>query len=514
MELTGLQILVKALEAEGVDTLFMYSGTSAGRIRDAMDQSGIRRIPCRHEQGAVHAADGYARAGEKPGVCLIAAGSNPTSAVTGITAASLDHIPMVVLIEQESGRPDGFDGFQEVDILGIALSCAKHAYQVVRAEEIGPVVREAFSVAVSGRPGPVLIDISPEAGLQKADFVSKPEPATVPREIPGPDPDALAKAVSLINTASHPILFAGGGVISSRAVEALREFARKTRIPVTASLMGIGVFPASDPLWLGMTGIQGISRAQAAAGSCDLLIAVGLCGDTRTIGKTDVFTSSAKIIHIDEDPDALMHEIPIALPVAGDCRLTLESLTAMMAAGDAEKRTKWLDYLNQWKIKPPPPFFPEPVIHPRQALEALFASTKGEALICAGSRRNQMWIAQYYPFDAPHLFTPIGLGCPGFGLPAAVGAKIARPDRIVAVVEDAAGFQVNLQELATAVELGLPLKIILLNSERKTPDLLKLAEAYGVSAIRAEKPDQIERALQQALVVKGKPVVVEFVITP
>ncbi len=514
MELTGLQILVKALEAEGVDTLFMYSGTSGGRIRDALDQSAIRRVSCRHEQGAVHAADGFARAGGKPGACLIAAGSNPTSAVTGITAACLDHIPMVVLIEQESGPPEGFDGFQEVDILGIALSCAKHAYQVVRADEIGPVIREAFSVAASGRPGPVLIDISKEAGIQKADYVPESSPAGPESKIAEPDPARLAKAIQLIQTARRPMLFAGGGVISSRAVDAFRAFARKTRIPVTASLMAIGVFPASDPLWLGMTGIQGISRAQSAAGSCDLLIAVGLCGDTRTIGKTDVFTSSAKIIHIDEDPDALMHEIPIALPVAGDCRKNLESLTQMAENGDSEKTAKWLEYLSQWKIKPPPPFFPEPVIHPRQALEALFSMTQGEALICAGARRNQMWIAQYYPFDAPHLFTPIGLGCPGFGLPAAVGAKIARPDKIVAVVEDASGFQVNIQELATAVELGLPLKIILLNSERKTPDLVKLAEAYGVSAFRAEKPDQIESALQQALAIEGKPVVVEFVITP
>ncbi len=513
MELTGLQILVKALEAEGVDTLFMYSGAPAGRIRDALDQSAIRRVSCRHEQGAVHAADGYARAGGKPGACLIAAGSNPTSAVTGITAACMDHIPMVVLIEQESGPPEGFDGFQEVDILGIALSCAKHAYQVVRAEEIAQVVREAFSVAASGRPGPVLIDISKEAGMQKADYDPDSSPAGREGKIAGPGSAELAKAIDLIQTARRPMLFAGGGVISSKAVDAFREFARKTRIPVTASLMAIGVFPASDPLWLGMTGIQGISRAQSAAGSCDLLIAVGLCGDTRAIGKTDVFTSSAKIIHIDEDPNALMHDIPIALPLAGDCRKTLESLT-QMAEEDREKAASWLNYLSQWKIKPPPPFFPEPIIRPRQALEALFASTRGEALICTGARRNQMWIAQYYPFDAPHLFTPIGLGCPGFGLPAAVGAKIARPDKIVAVVEDASGFQINVQELATAVELGLPLKIILLNSERKTPDLIKLAEAYGINGFRAEKPDQIESALQQALAVKGKPAVVEFVITP
>ncbi|QTA85502.1 biosynthetic-type acetolactate synthase large subunit [Desulfonema magnum] len=529
MKLTGAQILMKMLKDEGVDTIFGYPGGVVIDIHDELAKTDIRHVLVRHEQGAVHAADGYARASGKVGVCLVTSGPGATNTVTGIASAYMDSIPLVVFTGQVPTHLIGNDAFQEVDIVGITRPCTKHNFLVQRTEDFARVIKEAFFIARSGRPGPVLVDIPKDVGIKTIDFE---EPGEVKLRSYSPTYNAnirqLKKVVRLIEEAEKPMIFAGGGVILSKAANELTTFARKAQIPVTTSLMGLGAFPGSDPLWLGMVGMHGTYRANLSTAACDLLISIGVRFDDRVTGKTDTFASQAKIVHIDIDPTSIRKNIPVTVPVVGDCKNALKQLNSLVDEADLgdlqEKRKKWLDQIVEWKSTRPLDYEQtcEGPIKPQYVIEKLYELTKGEAIITTEVGQNQMWAAQYYHFECPnHFITSGGLGCMGFGLPAAIGAQMACPDRLVVDIAGDGSIQMNIQEMATAVQHQLPVKIVILNNcylgmvrqwqelfygKRYAstcmdcaPDFVKLAEAYGAVGLRAEKPEEVKEVLKKGL---------------
>jgi acetolactate synthase-1/2/3 large subunit len=529
MELTGAQILMEMLKSEGVDTIFGYPGGVVLEIYDELSKTDIRHILVRHEQGAVHAADGYARAGGRTGVCLVTSGPGATNTVTGIASAYCDSIPVVVFTGQVPTHLIGNDAFQEVDIVGITRPCTKHNFLVKHTEDLPRIIREAFYIARSGRPGPVLVDLPKDVGSKKIKF-EMPGEVKLRSYNPTYNPNIrqLNKVMELVEKAERPMIFAGGGVILSKGSKELTEFARKTQIPVTTSLMGLGAFPGSDPLWLGMIGMHGTFRANMATGACDLMIAVGVRFDDRVTGKTDAFASHAKIVHIDIDPTSIRKNIPVTIPVVGDCRLALENLSRLADEanfGDLQKKRKpWLDQIVDWKSMRPLDYQQDRSgpIKPQYVLEKLYELTKGEAIITTEVGQNQMWTAQYYHFEKPNRFiTSGGLGCMGFGLPAAIGAQIACPDQLVVDVAGDGSIQMNIQEMATAVQHNLPVKIVILNNGylgmvrqwqelfygRRyshtcmscAPDFVKLAQAYGAVGLRATQPSEVVPVLKEGL---------------
>ncbi len=529
MELTGAQILIEMLKSEGVDTIFGYPGGVVLEIYDELSKTDIRHILVRHEQGAVHAADGYARAGGRTGVCLVTSGPGATNTVTGIASAYCDSIPVVVFTGQVPTHLIGNDAFQEVDIVGITRPCTKHNFLVKHTEDLPRIIREAFYIARSGRPGPVLVDLPKDVGSKKIKF-EMPGEVKLRSYNPTYNPNIrqLNKVMELVEKAERPMIFAGGGVILSKGSKELTEFARKTQIPVTTSLMGLGAFPGSDPLWLGMIGMHGTFRANMATGACDLMIAVGVRFDDRVTGKTDAFASHAKIVHIDIDPTSIRKNIPVTIPVVGDCRLALENLSRLADEanfGDLQKKRKpWLDQIVDWKSMRPLDYQQDRSgpIKPQYVLEKLYELTKGEAIITTEVGQNQMWTAQYYHFEKPNRFiTSGGLGCMGFGLPAAIGAQIACPDQLVVDVAGDGSIQMNIQEMATAVQHNLPVKIVILNNGylgmvrqwqelfygRRyshtcmscAPDFVKLAQAYGAVGLRATQPSEVVPVLKEGL---------------
>ncbi len=539
MKLTGAQIMMKALKDEGVDTIFGYPGGAVLDLYDELDKTDIHHILARHEQGAVHAADGYARASGKVGVCLVTSGPGATNAVTGIASANMDSIPLVVFTGQVPTHLIGNDAFQEVDIVGITRPCTKHNYLVTRLEDLSRVIKEAFYIARSGRPGPVLIDIPKDLGSQTIDYAPIKD-IKLKSYNPTYDPNIkqLHKVVSLIKNAKKPVIFGGGGIILSNSSKSLTELARKMQIPVTASLMGLGAFPGSDPLWLGMLGMHGTYRANMSIGNCDLLLAVGVRFDDRVTGKTDVFAAQAKIVHIDIDPTSIHKNVPVAIPVVGDCKIALDHLNRLIDKEDlgnvAEKRKKWLDQIQQWKTSTPMTYNQKDVIKPQYVIDKLYELTKGKAIITTEVGQNQMWAAQYYHFDQPrHFITSGGLGCMGFGFPAAIGAQVACPDELVVDIAGDGSIQMNIQEMATAVQYGLPVKIVILNNGylgmvrqwqelfykkryastnmEHAPDFVKLAQAYGAVGLRASRPDEVESVLKQGLFSKDT-VIMDFIV--
>jgi len=530
MELTGAQILMEVLKDEGVDTIFGYPGGAVIDIYDELVKTDIRHVLVRHEQGAVHAADGYARAIGGVGVCLVTSGPGATNTVTGIASAYIDSIPLVVITGQVPTHLIGNDAFQEVDIVGITRPCTKHNFLVQRTEDLGRIIREAFYIAASGRPGPVLVDIPKDVGNKKVDFEMPPREVRLKSYNPTYDPNMrqLGKVAELIKTAERPVIFAGGGVILSKASEELTAFARKTQIPVTTSLMGLGAFPGSDPLWLGMIGMHGTYRANMSTGACDLLISIGVRFDDRVTGKTDSFAAQAKIVHIDIDPTSIRKNVPVTIPVVGDCKVTLDHLNALVDEIDfgdlKEKRKPWLDRIIEWRSTRPLNYEQDSDgdIKPQYVIEKLYELTKGEAIVTTEVGQNQMWAAQYYHFESPnHFITSGGLGCMGFGLPAAIGAQMACPDKLVVDIAGDGSIQMNIQEMATAVQNCLPVKIVILNNgylgmvrqwqelfyEKRyactrmdcAPDFVKLAEAFGAVGLRAEKPDEVVPVLKEGL---------------
>ena len=539
MKLTGAQIMMKVLQEEGVEIIFGYPGGAVIDIFDELDKTNIRHVLVRQEACAVHAADGYARAGSRVGVCLVTSGPGATNTVSGIASAYMDSIPVVIFTGQVPTHLIGNDAFQEVDTVGITRPCTKHNYLVKRTEDLARIIKEAFLIASSGRPGPVLVDIPKNVSATAIEYKA-PKKISLKSYNPtiSPNVKQLHNVVSLIKAAKKPMIFAGGGVILSGAAKELTELAHKTRIPVTASLMGLGGFPGTDPLWLGMLGMHGTYRANMCTGEADLLIGIGVRFDDRVTGKTDEFAAKAKIVHIDIDPTSIRKNIPVTAPVVGDCKTTLSKLNKLLDKedlGDLKKeRKKWLDQIQLWKDTQPLAYNQTDVIKPQYVVEKLYELTKGKAIITTEVGQNQMWAAQYYHYDKPnHFITSGGLGCMGFGLPAAIGAQLACPDKLVVDIAGDGSIQMNIQEMTTAVQNGLPVKIVILNNghlgmvrqwqelffEKRyaatcldcAPDFVKLAEAYGAEGLRATKPEEVETVLKKGLASK-KPVIMDFVV--
>ncbi len=543
MKMTGAQILLTMLKKEGVDTIFGFPGGVVLDIYDEIFKSDMRHILVRHEQGAVHAADGYARASGKVGVCLVTSGPGATNTVTGIATAYMDSIPLVVITGQVPTHLIGNDAFQEVDIVGITRPCTKHNYLVKDTKDLAQIIREAFHIARSGRPGPVLIDIpknvanteikfNPDENGEKVQLRSY-NPTYKPNE------RQLKKVVEMIRKAHKPVLFGGGGIILSGAAREFTHLARRTRIPVTASLMGLGGFPGTDPLWMGMPGMHGTYRANMALGECDLLIGAGVRFDDRVTGKTETFCANAKIVHIDIDPTSIRKNVDVAVPVVGDCKQTLETLNRLLDdidLGDMpDRHNPWVEKIQNWKATQPLAYKQdEEKIKPQFVVEKLFELTEGKAIITTEVGQNQMWAAQYYHFDEPnHFISSGGLGTMGFGLPAAIGAQIAFPDKLVVDVAGDGSIQMNIQEMATAVQHCLPVKVAILNNgflgmvrqwqqlfyDRRyscttmdfSPDFAKLAEAFGAVGLRATKPSEVEPVLREAIATP-RPVIMDFVV--
>jgi acetolactate synthase-1/2/3 large subunit len=518
MKLTGAQIMMQVLKEEGVDTIFGFPG---GAVIDIYDELV------------------NARASGKVGVCLVTSGPGATNTVTGIASAYMDSIPIVIISGQVPTHLIGNDAFQEVDIVGITRPCTKHNYLVSKTEDLSRIIKEAFYLASSGRPGPVLVDIPKDVANRLIDY-NGTEQVNLKSYNPTYDPNTkqLKKTVELIENARRPLIFAGGGVILSKSSCELTEFARKTQIPVTTSLMGLGAFPATDPLWLGMIGMHGTYRANMCTGACDLLISIGVRFDDRVTGKTDAFAAQAKIIHIDIDPTSIRKNIPVFIPIVGDCKISLNHLNRLIDNIDLgninKKREEWLNQIDQWKSTKPLAYDQKDIIKPQYVIDKLYELTEGKAIVTTEVGQNQMWAAQYYHFDQPgHFITSGGLGCMGFGLPAAIGAQVACPDKLVVDIAGDGSIQMNIQEMATAVQYCLPVKIVILNNgylgmvrqwqelfyEKRyastliehAPDFVKLAEAYGAIGLRATRPEEVETVLSEGLS-SPKTVIMDFMV--
>ena len=536
MKLKGCQIFIKALEQEGIDTIFGYPGGVLLDIYDELYRSSIRHILVRHEQGAVHAADGFARASGKVGVALVTSGPGATNTVTGLANAHLDSIPIVVFTGQVPTALIGTDAFQEADIMGITRPCTKHNFQVRRVEELARIIREAFYIARSGRPGPVLVDLPKDVMIALSEYEPL-SPKTRESETPKSFPEKAFFILDMISESRKPLLLTGGGIISGRASEDLREMARRTKIPVTSTLMGLGAFPASDPLWLGMPGMHGTYYANMALSQCDLLIAIGCRFDDRVTGKIDTFAPNAKIVHVDIDASSINKNVMVDVPVLQDCKLALERFNRLLTEKNFsvsdERRKKWFDMIAEWKRNVPLSYCMNPeVIKPQFVIETMYKMTKGNAIIATEVGQNQMWTAQFYPFDEPNTFLSSGgLGTMGYGFPAAIGAQIAFPDKLVVDVAGDGSIQMNIQELATAVQYKIPVKIVILNNgflgmvrqwqqlfyEKRyshtdmtfAPDFVKVAEAYGLLGLRATRPEEVEATLKKGFEYPG-PVIMDF----
>ncbi len=538
-KLTGAKILFRALKEEGVETIFGYPGGAVLDIYNELPNADIRHVLVRHEQGAVHAADAYARATGGIGVCLVTSGPGATNTVTGIASAYMDSVPVVVFTGQVSTQLIGNDAFQEVDIVGITRPCTKHNYLVTRIEDMARIIHEAFYIARSGRPGPVLVDLPKDLMTMTAEY--KPIKDVKLRSYQPtyrPNERQLHNVVKLIRSAKKPMILVGGGVILSKASEALTRFAKKIQTPVASTLMGLGSFPTKTNLWLGMIGMHGTYRANLTSGACDLLIAIGVRFDDRVTGKISAFAPNAKIVHVDIDPTSIRKNVPVSIPIVGDCKVTLEMLNDLLKEEDLsglkKSRKPWLDQIEEWRSTKPLAYVQKDVIKPQYVIEKLYELTKGDAIITTEVGQNQMWTAQYYSFDRPNCFiTSGGLGCMGFGLPAAIGAQVACPGKVVVDIAGDGSIQMNIQEMATAVENNLPIKVAILNNQYlgmvrqwqemfydrcysctdmgHAPDFVKLAEAYGAVGLRARHPDEVEKVLKEALSTP-RPVIMDFIV--
>ena len=530
MERTGAQILLESLKREGVNVLFGYPGGAIIDIYDELPRHPeLKHVLVRHEQGAVHAADGYARASGKVGVCLVTSGPGATNTVTGIATAYCDSIPLVVLTGQVPTNLIGNDAFQEVDIVGITRPCTKHNFLVKDITRLAQTLREAFFLARSGRPGPVLVDLPKDVMQASTEFVW-PEDVSMRSYNPTykPNLNQLRRSAEEISKARRPMLLAGGGVILSNGSQALRELAQTLHLPVAYTLMGLVAFPATDPLSLGMVGMHGTYAANMSINHTDLLICVGARFDDRVTGKLDAFAPSARIVHIDIDPTSIRKNVEVDVPVVGDCRLALEGILEICKAkmGDRdwlEEHTEWLSTVAGWKKDHPLCYSDEgTAIKPQKVVETLFELTKGDAILTTEVGQNQMWTAQFYNFTEPRtLLTSGGLGTMGYGFPAAIGAQMAFPDKKVITVAGDGSLQMNIQELATVVQQRLPIKVVILNNGylgmvrqwqelffnhnysstnmEAQPDFVKLAEAYGAEGYRITTREELLPMLKTAL---------------
>lgn len=541
-KITGSQAIIKCLQEEGIDTIFGFPGGAVIDLYDELMDSPIKNLLVRHEQGAVHAADGYARATGKVGVALLTSGPGATNGVTGIATAYLDSIPLVVFTGQVPTALIGNDAFQEVDIVGITRPCTKHNYLVSKAEDLVPTIREAFYLAASGRPGPILIDLPKDVVASMVDFPEKQEirMKTYQPNIE-PHPGQIAKACKAFFKAKRPVLYVGGGVILADASEELTELAEKTQIPVTMTLMGLGGFPGSSPLSMGMLGMHGSYAANMMVAKSDLLIAVGARFDDRVTGRLDAFAPDAKIIHIDIDPTSISKNVEVDIPIVSDCKQALRAILDWFgddfdAAAFADKHQPWLKQVKEWDETHPLSYKEEgDIIKPQYVVETIDRLTHGDAIITTEVGQNQMWAAQFYKFNKPRrLITSGGLGTMGYGLPAAIGAKMAFPDATVIDIAGDGSIQMNIQELATAKQYGTPVKVAILNNNylgmvrqwqelfynkryagtvmEVTPDFVELAKAYGAVGLRAKTKDEVEPVIKEALATDNL-VIMDFAIS-
>lgn len=544
MKINGAQILLKALKEEGVDTIFGYPGGAVIDIFDAIVRhfsDDFKFILVRHEQAAVHAADGYARATGKPGVCLVTSGPGGTNTVTGLATAYMDSIPIILFTGQVPTPLIGNDAFQEADIVGITRPCTKHNYLVQKVEDLAHTIKEAFTIAATGRPGPVLVDLPKDMIQAKAKF-DYPKTIEIPTYRPTikAHPPSVQRAAELIRKAERPVIYAGGGVLTSGCHQELLTLVEMTGFPVTMTLMGLGCFPGTHPLSLGMLGMHGTYRANMAVNNSDLLIAIGARFDDRVTGKVEEFAKGADIIHIDIDPTSIQKNIKVNIPIVCDAKDALQQLIeALKKEGrqpdKVESLKSWHTQLTVWRNEQRLRFDrTTEAIKPQYVVEKLYELTKGKAIISTEVGQNQMWAAQYYLFDVPRTFlTSGGLGTMGYGFPAAIGAQIAFPDKIVIDIAGDGSIQMNIQELATVKQYNLPVKIAILNNgylgmvrqwqERfydnvyahtdimVAPDFVKLAEAYGALGLRATKSNEVEPLIIKALETPG-PVIMDFVV--
>jgi len=544
--MTGAEILVRALIDQGVEVLFGYPGGAVLPIYDALfAEPRLRHVLVRHEQGATHAAEGYARSTGKPGVVLVTSGPGATNAVTGIVDALMDSIPMVVITGQVATHLIGTDAFQECDTIGITRPCTKHNYLVKSVEDLPRIIHEAFHIATTGRPGPVVIDIPKDVQFSKTAYKGPNEVVHAHPYAPRTkgEPGRVAEAVAMIAGARRPILYTGGGVINAgpRAAELLREFAELTGAPVTSTLMGLGAFPASDPKWLGMVGMHGSFESNNAMHDCDVMVAIGSRFDDRVTGKLDAFSPASRKIHIDIDASSISKNVRVDIGIVGDAGSVLEDMIAAWKqrrlSPDKAALADWWRQIDAWRGRKSFSYAPDAkLIKPQYAIERLYQLTRDrDVYITTEVGQHQMWAAQHFHFEEPNRWmTSGGLGTMGYGLPAAVGVQIAHPDSLVIDIAGDASVQMTMQEISTAVQHDLPIKIFILNNEwmgmvrqwqqllhgeryshsysASLPDFVKLAEAYGGVGIRAETPDELDAKILEMINVR-KPVLFDCRVT-
>jgi len=546
VELSGGEILVQCLKEEGVEILFGYPGGAVLHIYDALyQQEDVKHVLVRHEQGAVHMADGYARATGRPGVVLVTSGPGATNAVTGIATAHMDSIPMVVFTGQVATHMIGNDAFQEVDNVGITRPCVKHNFLVKDVRDLAETIKKAFYIATSGRPGPVLVDIPKDVTDPKVKI-----PFEYPREVKmrSYNPTVkghtgqVKKAVDMILGAKRPMIYSGGGVILGNASEQLVRFTRKLNYPITNTLMGLGAYPATDRQFVGMLGMHGTYEANMGMHHCDVLIAIGARFDDRVTGNLAKFCPTAKIVHVDIDPASISKNVVVDVPIVGDLGGVLEEMMRIMEhegdKRDTDALDAWWAQIEQWRDMQCLKYqWSDEAIKPQYVVEKLWEITRGEAFVTSDVGQHQMWAAQYYKFDKPNRWINSGgLGTMGFGLPAALGVKAALPDEEVVCVTGEGSIQMCIQELSTALQYYLPIKVVSLNNRylgmvrqwqeffyqgryamsymEALPDFVKLAEAYGHVGMRIEKPSDVEGALKEAFALKDRLVFMDFQTDP
>jgi acetolactate synthase-1/2/3 large subunit len=534
--ISGSEILLRSLLLEGVECVFGYPGGAVLYIYDALyGFKDFHHLLTRHEQGAIHAADGYARATGKVGVCIATSGPGATNTVTGIATAFMDSVPLVVITGNVVSSLIGTDAFQEADITGITMPITKHSYLVRRVEDLPRIIHEAFHIANTGRKGPVLIDIPKDVSANKTLFepvqtinLRGYNPTVVPNRL------QLDKLAAAIQEAERPVIIAGGGVVYSGGHEQLFEFVNKTQIPITTTLLGLGAFPSGHELWMGMPGMHGTYTANQSIQQSDLLINIGARFDDRVTGKLDGFAPHAKVAHIDIDPAEIGKNVHADIPIVGDVKTVLEMLNPLVSRAD--KADAWRAQVQRLKAEKPLKYKDsDTVLKPQWVIEMLNETTGGEAIITTDVGQHQMWTAQYYKFNQPRSWiTSGGLGTMGFGFPAAIGAQMGHPDRLVISINGDGGMQMCAQELAICAINNIPVKVVVINNQvlgmvrqwqeiiydnryshinlEGSPDFVKLAEAYGIKGLRATNKEEARRVWQEALDTPG-PVLVEFVVS-
>ena len=542
MELSGAQILVQSLKDEGVEYIFGYPGGAVLHLYDAIfQQDDVKHILVRHEQGATHSADGYARATGKPGVVLVTSGPGATNAITGIATAYMDSIPMVIISGQVSLPVIGSDAFQEVDMVGISRPCVKHNFLVKDVTKLAETVKKAFYVATSGRPGPVVVDIPKDITDPNIKVPYKyPKKVTMRSYNPAVSghKGQIKKAVELLLTAQKPVIYSGGGVILGEASAELTEFSRLLGYPITNTLMGLGAYPATDKQFIGMLGMHGSYEANMAMHESDLIIAIGARFDDRVTGKLDLFCPYAKIIHIDIDPASISKTVKVDIPIVGEVKPVLDQMISLLNDSKTKPNKKalesWWQQIDQWRAIQCLEYDRDSLlIKPQYVIEQLYEVTRGDAYVTSDVGQHQMWAAQYYRFDKPRRWINSGgLGTMGFGLPAAIGVKLAFPDADVACVTGEASIQMCIQELSTALQYKTPVKIINLNNRYMgmvrqwqeftyesryshsymdtIPEFVQLAEAYGHVGMRIDKPHEVRPALEKAFALKDRTVFLDI----